>query len=181
MMDSAFSAGGAKNNPLALRLQAALAPLRARWAVLAPRERRLVAIAGWMLGAAVLWFALVAPPLKVVRAAPARLDALDAQIQEMQRAAAEARGLRALPSVGAAQAQAAVKAATDGLDGSARLQLSGERATITFTNTAGHDFQDWLGEVRGAGRARVIDAKLTRGAQGFSGTVVLQLPGGGAP
>ena len=163
------------------RWRATLAPVMGRWAALAPRERQLLSIAGWLVGAAALWFALVAPAWKTVRAAPARLDQLDAQLQEMQRAAAEARSLRALPSVGSLQAQAAVKAATEGLDGSARLTLAGDRASVTFTNTPGHELQDWLAEVRGAGRARAVDAKLTRGAQGYSGTVVLVLPGGGNP
>ena len=39
---------------------------------------------------------------------------------------------------------------------------------------------NWLGEVRGAARARPVEAQLTRAANGYSGSLVLQLPGAGA-
>lgn len=160
----------------------ALAPLRARWAALGAREKRYVTILAWLLGALLLWLVALQPALRAVRAAPARLDQLDAQMQQMQRLAGEARGLRGTPPVGATQAQAAVKAAGEGLEGAARTTLAGERATVTFTNVNVTDLREWLSEVRGSARARPVEANLTRNAQGlFSGTVVLQLPGGNTP
>jgi general secretion pathway protein M len=155
------------------------APLRARWLALGARERRLLTVAGWAVGAALLWYVAVAPAWRSVSSAPARLDQLDAQPQQMQRLAGEARVLRGAPAVGVVQAQAAVKGATDALGGAARLQLAGDRATVTFTNASGAQLREWLDEVRGAGRARPVEASLTRGAQGYSGSVVLALPGGG--
>lgn len=164
---------------LAARWTDTVAPLRARWLALGARERQLLTIAGWVIGAALLWFVAVAPAWRSVSSAPARLDQLDAQLQLMQRMAGEARALRGAPAVGAVQAQAAVKAASDALGGVARLQLAGDRATVTFTNASGAQLREWLNEVRGAGRARPVEASLTRGAQGYSGSVVLALPGGG--
>lgn len=164
---------------LAARWTRAVAPLRARWLALGTRERQFVTIAGWLVGAALLWIVAVAPAWRSVASAPARLDQLDAQLQQMQRLAGEARALRSAPAVGAVQAQAAVKGATDALGGAARLQLAGNRATVTFTNASGAQLREWLDEVRGAGRARPIEASLTRGAQGYNGSVVLALPGGG--
>ena len=35
----------------------------------------------------------------------------------------------------------------------------------------------WLAEVRSAARARVVEATLTRGPQGYSGSVVVALGG----
>jgi general secretion pathway protein M len=164
---------------LASRWSAAAAPLRARWLALGARERQLVRVAAWLVGAALLWFVAVAPAWRSVSSAPARLDQLDAQLQQMQRMAGEARALRGAPAVGAVQAQAAVKGATDALGGVARLQLAGDRATVTFTNASGAQLREWLNEVRGAGRARPVEASLTRGPQGYNGSVVLALPGGG--
>lgn len=168
--------------PAQTRAGAALAPLHARWNALGARDRRVLTALGWVLGALLLWLVAVQPALRTVRAAPARLDQLDTQMQQMQRLAGEARSLRGTPTVSAMQAQAAVKAAGEGLGGAARTTLSGERATVTFTNINVTDLREWLAEVRGSARARPVEATLTRNAQGlFSGTVVLVLPGAGGP
>ena len=160
----------------------ALGPLRARWAALGARDKRVVTMLGWVLGALLVWLVAVQPALRTVREAPARLDQLDAQLQQMQRLAGEARSLRDTPTVSAMQAQAAVKAAGDGLEGAARTMLAGERATVTFTNVGVTDLREWLAEVRASGRARPVEANLTRSPQGtFSGTVVLALPSTSAP
>lgn len=160
---------------------AAFEPLRARWRALGARERRLLTLAGWAIGIGLLWLVAVAPAWRTAATAPARLDQLDAQLLQMQRLAGEVRGLRASPAVGVMQAQAAVKAATEALGPNARLQLAGERATINLTNANGAQVRDWLAEVRAAARARPIEATLTRGPQGISGSVVVALPGGGPP
>jgi general secretion pathway protein M len=164
----------------ASRLGAIMAPLRQRWQALAPRERRIAGWLGWAIGLALLWFIGVVPAWRSVSSAPARLDQLDAQLQQMQRLAGEATTLRALPPVGGLQAQAALKTATDALGSAARLQLGGDRATVTFTNATGTQVRDWLAETRSTARTRPIEANLTRGAQGYSGTVVVQMPGTGS-
>lgn len=165
-------------SPLGARWRALLAPLRQRWAALSPRDRRIAAALAWALGLVLAWFVAVVPAWRSVTTAPARLDALDAQLQQMQRLAAETATLRALPPVGGLQSQSALKAATDALGPAARLVLGGDRATITFTNASGTQVRDWLAEVRQAARVRPIEANLTRGPQGYSGTVIVQMPGG---
>jgi general secretion pathway protein M len=162
------------------RLAALTAPLRQRWQALAPRERRIAGWLGWAIGLALLWFVGVVPAWRSVSTAPARLDQLDAQLQQMQRLAGEATALRALPPVGGLQAQAALKTATDALGAAARLQLGGDRATVTFTNATGTQVRDWLAEARSAARTRPVEANLTRGPQGYSGTVIVQMPGTGS-
>lgn len=158
------------------------APVRARWRALGQRERRWLAIAAWVVGLFLLWAVAIAPAWRTTRAAPAQLDQLDAQLQQMQRQASEARELRAIPSIGAAQAASALKAASEGLGAAGRLQLAGDRATLTLSGANGTQLRDWLAEARSAARARPIEANLTRGAQGYSGTIVVALPtGGGAP
>jgi general secretion pathway protein M len=160
------------------RWAAFTAPLRERWQALAPRERSIVAALGWLLGLLLLWFVAIAPALRSLHTTPARLDELDKQLQQMQHLAGEAAALRALPPVGGLQSQAALKAATDALGPAARLILGGDRATITFTNATGTQVRDWLAEARSAARVRPIEANLTRGPQGYSGTVIVQMPGG---
>lgn len=171
------AAPGRMNAPPALN--AALAPLRAKWAALARRERRLVSAAAAVVGLALLWVVAVQPAWRSLRETPAQIDQVEAQLQHMQRLAAESRELRALPAVPLAQATEALRAATERLGPNARLNLQGERATLTLAGVAGESLAAWLGEVRSAARARPDEAKLSRGANGYSGTVVLTLARGG--
>ena len=164
----------------ASRLGALTAPWRQRWQALAPRERRIAGWLGWAVGLVLLWFVGIAPAWRSVSSAPARLDQLDTQLQQMQRLASEAAVLRASPPIGGLQAQAALKTATDALGGAGKLQLGGDRATVTFTNATGTQVRDWLIEARSAARTRPVEANLTRGPQGYSGTVIVQMPGTGS-
>ena len=87
-----------------------LAPLRARWRGLAVREQRLVVVAGLLLGAYLLWALAFAPAWRTLARAPAELDALERQYQQMQRLAAEVQQLRATPPVNTDLAAAAREA-----------------------------------------------------------------------
>ena len=158
-----------------------MAPWQERWKALTPRDRRLLGVAVLLAGLTLLWLLAIAPAWRVVREAPAHLDQLDAQLLTMQRLAAEARALRAAPPVSAGQSQAALKAATEALGSAARLVIAGDRATVTFVNANGTQVRDWLAEARGAARARPVEASLSRGPQGLSGSVVVVLPAGGTP
>ena len=52
----------------------------------------------------------------------------------------------------------------------------GDRATLTLTNASRRtSARDWLAEARSAARARPLEANLTRGPGGYSGTLVAQL------
>jgi general secretion pathway protein M len=156
---------------------AALAPLRAWWQGLAARERQLVALCAAVLLAFAVWLLLVQPALRTVRTAPAQLDALAAQLQSMQLLAAEARELRNTPPVNIEQSSAALRAASDRLGTKARLSLQGERAVLTLNGVGTEELRSWLGEVRSGARARPVEANLTRGAAGYSGSIVVALGG----
>ncbi len=166
-----------------LAMPAALAGARAqwreRWRAFAPRERRALGVAAVLLGVLVVWWVAVQPAWRTLRSAPAQRDALDLQLQQMQRLAAETRELRATPPVAPAQAAAALRSATGALGDRARLTLQGERAVVALTGVTGERLAAWLAEARSAARARPVEAQLTRGPQGYSGNVVLTL--GGAP
>ena len=154
---------------------ARLGALRARWRALSERDRGLAHLAAAVLGAFLLWSVAIQPAWRTLREAPAQRDALDAQWQAMQALAAETRQLRDAPALGAEQAAAALRAASERLGGSARLSLQGDRAVLTLNGVSSTQLREWLAEARAGARARPVEAQLSRGAQGFSGSVVLQI------
>lgn len=169
-------------NTETLNAAPALASLRQQagtwWRSRTPRERQAVAGVALVLGLFVAWSLLVQPALRTVRAAPAQLDKLEAQYQQMQRVAAESGALRGAARVSPQQAALALKAATDRLGDRARLSLQGDRATLTLTGVNPEALTAWLGEARSGARARPVDAQLQRGPQGYTGTLGVTLGGG---
>ena len=159
--------------PGELRAQAAAA-----WRGRTPRERQAISWGAVALGVLLVWLFAVQPALRTMREAPPRLDRLDAELQQMQRLAAESRTLRATPPVAPSQAGAALQAATARLGAAGRLALLGDRATLTLAGADAQQLQSWLAEARRAARARPIEAQLTRGPQGWTGTLTVSL---GAP
>jgi general secretion pathway protein M len=164
------------------KLPAPLAALRneaqQKWASLPPRERLGLTLAGVAVGIAFVWMVGVNPALRTLREAPAQINTLDLQLQAMQRMAAEARELRGTAPVPATAAAQALKSATDRLGDKARLNVVGDRATITLNGVNGEALRAWLTEARSGARARPIEAQLTRGPQGYAGTLVVSLGGG---
>ena len=159
----------------------AFAPLRARataaWRGLAPRERRLVALAAGVVGVALLWAVAVQPAWRTLARAPAEIDRLDAQLQTMRALAAEAQALRDTPPVPPEQAQAALQAATTRLGEQAQLAPAGDRIVVRFNGVAPSALREWLAEVRAGARARPVAVTLQRSGEGFSGSVELVLEG----
>jgi general secretion pathway protein M len=147
-----------------------------RWAALAPRERLMVRVATTVVALGLGWATLVQPALSTLREVPPRIDAIDAQLQQMQHLAGEAKELRALPPVQPEQARTALQAATDRLGPNAKLALQGDRAVLTLTGVPGPALVAWLGEARSAARARPDEARLSAGAGGYVGTIAVTLP-----
>ena len=150
------------------------------WHARTSRERQAVIVVALVLGLFAVWSLFVQPALRTAREAPAQLDLLEAQYQQMQRIANEATTLRGATRVSPTQAAAALKAATDRLGANARLTMQGDRATLTLTSGVSVEaLRAWLGEARSGARARPIDAQLQRSPTGYSGSLSLTL--GGAP
>ncbi len=149
------------------------------WLARTARERQAVAAVAIVLGLFVVWNLAVQPALLTVREAPAQLDRLDAQYQQMQRIAAETAGLRGASRVSQSQAGLALKAATDRLGERGKLILQGDRATLVLNGVSPEALRAWLVEARSGARARPIEAQWQRGPQGYSGTLVVTF--GGAP
>lgn len=150
---------------------------RTWWQARTSRERQAVAVVGAVIFLFLLWSLLVQPALRTVREAPAQLDRLDAQTQQMQRVAAESATLRGAPRVGPVQAAQALRAATDRLGDRGKLLLQGDRATLTLTNATPEALRAWLNEARSGARARPVEAQLQRGPAGYSGTIAVTLGG----
>lgn len=143
------------------------------WRGRATRERQALVAGLIALVAVLVWLVLVQPAWRTARDAPAQLDQLDRQLQQIQATAAEVKMLRAAPPVSSPQAAAALKAATDRLGEHARLSMQGDRASLTLTGVASDALRDWLTEARSAARARPIEATLARAPQGYSGNIVV--------
>jgi general secretion pathway protein M len=153
---------------------------RPGWQGLAKRERRLIGSATLVVVLALLWWVALAPALRTLQRAPALLDAAEVQLQAMQRLASEARDLRAVTPVSNEQAANVLKAATTRLGDKARLSLQGDRAVLTLAGVSSVALRDWLSEARSGARARTIEANLTRGTSGLTGTVTVGLGAGGS-
>jgi general secretion pathway protein M len=158
---------------LGLRSQA-----KALWQGMAPRERLALTVGLAVLAAFLLWMIFIGPAWRSVRNAPAELDRLEVQLQQMQRIAAEAAGLRDAPSVSVSQAVGPLKLATERLGDRASIAFQGERATLTLKGVQGDALRDWLGEARSAARARAVDVQLSRTPEGYAGLVVVTLGSG---
>jgi general secretion pathway protein M len=125
----------------------------------------------------VVWLIAVQPALRTLREAPAELDRLDMQWQQMQLAAFESAALRSASPVPPAQANEALRAATERLGGKGKIALQGDRAVLTFSGVPFEALRNWLGEARSAARARPVEAQLLKGASGYSGSISITLAG----
>ncbi len=158
-----------------------LQPLRERagtaWRARPPRDRLALTVMALVVGSFLLWIMLIAPAVATLRSAPAQLDALDTQLLQMRGMAAEVRDLRNATPVPAAQAGLALKAAAERQGDKVRLSLQNERALLTLQNASPEQLRALLVEARSAARARPLEANLSRGPTGFTGTLVLSLGG----
>jgi len=167
-----------ENDNLASAVRVPRDMLRQWWLALARRERRLILAAAAVVSLALLWWVLLAPALRTLQRAPAQIDAAEAQLQLMQRLATEARELRGVTPVPADQAGNVLKAATARLGDKGRLALQGDRAVLTVAGVSSVALRDWMAEARSGARARTIEANLSRGSTGLTGTVVVGMGAG---
>jgi general secretion pathway protein M len=153
------------------------------WNQLASRERWTVALVACVLGAWLLWSALIQPAWHTLNTAPQELAALETQLQQLHRLTEESRELRAVAPVSSAQAGAALKAATERLGNKAQLMLQGDRATLMLKGIDTGALREWLSQARSAARIQPTEATLSRSAQGYSGNIIMNLAvgGGGNP
>jgi general secretion pathway protein M len=138
----------------------------------------LLLVAAAVLGLYLVWALAVQPAWRTIQRANLEREGLEAQWQAMQQLADETRELRAALPVSPELAVAALRAATARLGDKGKLALQGERAVLTLNGAGAGDLRDWLTEARSGARARPLEARLARGAQGYSGTLVVAIGGG---
>lgn len=144
-----------------------------RWQAMGLRERRALSLSGALILAFLVWIIAIQPALQTLQKAPAELERLEIQLQEMHRMMGESRDLRGIAPVSAIQAVASLQSATERLGKQGRVTIQGDRVTLTLTNARPEALKEWLFEVRSAARARPLEAQLNRSSTGYSGTILL--------
>ncbi|MGJ3703409.1 type II secretion system protein GspM [Variovorax sp. AFSI2.2] len=168
--------------------------LRARWASLDLRERRMLAIAAGLVVLALLWWIALAPALRTLAAARAEHARLDAQLQQMATLQNRAKALQAQPRLTRDDALRALETSVrQSLGSNAQLMTaSGDgAATVTLRAVPADALAQWLAQARGNAHAVPREAHLTRAAAAppaasnkdpepakvrWEGTLVMALP-----
>ena len=166
-----------------MKMATALSPLRDRWIAANPREQRLLGGAVVLVGLALVWWLLVAPPLRTLSLGKTEQGRLDVQWQKMQGLRAQALALQSIPKISRDEALRALDAAVRQQFGAAaQLSVLGDNATITLRNAPADALAQWLPQVRVNARAIPSEVRLTRtntappGQAVWSGTIVMRLP-----
>ena len=166
-----------------MNMATALSPLRDRWAAANPREQRLIRSAVALVGLALVWWLLVAPPLRTLSQGQLEQGRLEVQSQKMQSLRAQALALQALPKISRDEALRALDAAVRQQFGAAaQLSVLGDSATVTLRNVPADALAQWLPQARVNARAIATEVRLTRtntsslGQGVWSGTIVLSMP-----
>lgn len=141
----------------------ALTAWRSLWAARAPRERRLLVLAAWVIGATLLWQVAVAPALQTWHDAPGKQAALDAQTRQMLQLQAQAKGLQSTPPLSRTTAlQRLETSATQWLGADARVNLQGEQVRVTLKAASAEGLSRWLAQARSQAQALPVQAQLQR-------------------
>ncbi len=172
---------GRINGPDSGRSSQAGQRLTATWQGLAPRERRMVLLAVWVVGLSLLWWVALSPAIGTLREASVRRVQLDNTLSLMQSQAASAELIRsqnATPPPGRDAALRALEEATRQLGNGAQMSLQGDRAAVTLRDIAPGALAQWLQQVRINSRLLPVQTTIQRaGPQGWSGQIIVAGPG----
>lgn len=159
-------------------MNAQLQQLRARWALLAPREKVMVASAGAVIALAIVWLVLIGPALSTLRSAETQRRALDSQLQRMAALQSQAQAMQSQPKQSRDEAVRQLELSVkQRLGASARMTVAGDRVTLVLTGTPADALAQWLAQARSAAHALPAEAHLNRNAAGtWEGNLVLALP-----
>jgi general secretion pathway protein M len=157
-------------------IRAAIAPVQTRWAKLGKREQRLVRAALALLVLTLVWFVALRPAIATLRTAQSQGPLLRKQLQDMLQLQAQAQVLQAQPSAQTQDSKSLLEAALPTLGATARMSLTGDRATVTLDGSSADALAQWLTEARLNARARPLELHLTQSAGLWKGSIVLQLP-----
>jgi general secretion pathway protein M len=163
------------------------AALSSRWAALAPREQRGVQLAATLVGALLVWWLLLAPPLATLKKVESQRRMLDAQLDSMRALQTRAQALQAQAAVSGAESLASLQTSTAALGAGARLQVVGDQATVTLNKVRADALAQWLVQPASSLRLQPAEVHWIRDAAAtvapdtpatWSGTLVFNLPSG---
>lgn len=147
------------------------------WRQRAPREQTLLVACTALVLLALLWSLAMAPALKTLRQHAAHSAQLQTTLAQMQALQAQAQGLQQHGKQDGAQAQQALQNQTASLLGTqASLALRNGGATVTLRGASPQALGRWLATIRTEAHAQVVQSRLQRNAEGWSGSVQLSLP-----
>ncbi len=150
---------------------------QAFWRARAPRERRLMLLAAWVIGTVLVWQVAVAPALQTWQEAPTKQAALDAQTTHMLQLQAQAKGLQSTPPPSRASAlQALESTAAQWLGPDARVSLQGEQVRVTLKAAPAEGLSRWLAQARSQAQALPVQAQLQRTTAPASATAYTPAP-----
>jgi general secretion pathway protein M len=162
-------------------IEALQARWEAWWPELAPREQRMVIVAGTLVVLALVWWVALAPALRTLASAPAAHAELDAQLQQMSALQIQAKALQSQPRANREDALRALETSVrQGLGPNAQIQVAGagtgEGVLVTLRTTPADSLAQWLAQARGNARAVPREVHLVRTQAGAAGPV--RAPGG---
>lgn len=147
------------------------------WRQRAPREQALLGTGLALVLVALLWMLALAPALKTLHQHDSRVAQLQDELGRMQTLEAQARQLQGQPLPSGVQALQALQTHTHTLLGQqAELSARMGGASVTLRAVPPQLLARWLSTVRTEARARVVQSRLQRTAEGWSGNVQLALP-----
>ncbi len=147
------------------------------WSQRPAREKPLIAGAGVLVIAALVWWIAVAPALRTLKGFDAAWATQDAQLQAMLRLQTQAQALTAqAPLTTAAAAQALLTSVQQSFGGQGDVQIQGNNATVTLRGVSGEALAQWLATARTNARSVPVQAHLTRGPNGWMGSLQMGLP-----
>lgn len=166
-----------------MKVTTAFSPVWDRWVTASPRERLLIRGTGILVGMALVWWLLLAPPLRTLTQGQAEQSKLEVQWQKMQNLQTQAVALQTIPKISRDDSLRALDATVkQQLGTSAQLNVVGDSATVTLRNTPAYALAQWLQQVRINARVMPSEARLIRsntnppGQTAWSGTIVMRLP-----
>lgn len=152
-------------------------PLHLWWTQRPPREKTLLRAAAVLVAVAVFWSLAIAPALRTLRSFEARYASQQMQLQTMLRLQSQAQALQGQPRLSQAAATQALQASVQQAFGTkAELSLNAGNATVTLRGVGAEALAQWLASARMEARAAPLQARLTRTANGWSGTLQMGLP-----
>lgn len=159
-----------------------LAALHPIWAQRTPREKQLLRLCAAVLVLAALWQVALAPAWRIWQAAPAQQARLDAQTQTMRQLQAQAQSLQTPNPISRAESVQWLENHLAELGPGAKVNVQGERATLSLDAAPPEAFARWIGLARERALAIPVQAQLQQGASPLNspavlrGSLVLRLP-----